>query len=246
MCRNVPPGVGEPCFDKLEAKLAQAMLSLPATKAFEIGEGFKCATMRGSEHNDMFIRNEEPSSSSTYSRYVGGPSNAASGSASSTIACPTLGFASNHAGGTLGGIATGAPIVFRVAVKPPSSIGREQRTATFSGEVTTLVAKGRHDPCVLPRVPPIVEAMASCTLMDAILQQRTRSIVQAQLPLTDRTPSLSQPAAQVATPQTVQKRLTKQCCAQSKTQCTLPLIGVAGCGLCLGIVLGIILQRKFT
>jgi chorismate synthase len=144
---GVPIGLGEPCFDKLEAKLAHAMLSIPATKAFEIGSGFDGAKMRGSRHNDAFV-----------------------GSSSKDL----LSVSTNHAGGTLGGISSGANLEFRVAVKPVSTIGQAQTTATYAGEAAVLEAKGRHDPCVLPRCPPLIEAMAALVLADMALIQRSR------------------------------------------------------------------------
>ena len=144
---NRPPiGVGEPVFDRMEAKLAQAMLSIPATKGFEIGSGFAGAAMFGSVHNDPFIKKEDGS----------------------------LGTASNHSGGVQGGISNGEPIVFRVAFKPPATIGLAQETATFEGDGVTLEAKGRHDPCVVPRAVPIVETMSAITLMDLVLRQQYR------------------------------------------------------------------------
>jgi len=145
---GVPLGLGEPCFDKLEAKLAHAMLSLPATKGFEIGSGFAGTSLRGSQHNDAFDAHSDGS--------------------------PLLKLRTNHAGGTLGGISSGAPIVFRVAVKPVSTIGRKQHTATFTGKPAELEARGRHDPCVLPRTPPLVEGMAALVLADAAMLQRAR------------------------------------------------------------------------
>jgi chorismate synthase len=146
--RNVPVGLGEPCFDKLEAKLAHAMLSLPATKGFEIGSGFRGTRLRGSQHNDAFVKHKDGT--------------------------PLLSLKTNHAGGTLGGISSGADIVFRVAVKPVSTIGQAQETATFAGEKAELRARGRHDPCVLPRTPPLVEGMAALVLADAAMIQRSR------------------------------------------------------------------------
>lgn len=143
--RNVPAGLGEPCFDKLPALLAHAMLSIPATKGFEFGSGFEGTKMRGSQHNDPFVMTEKG-----------------------------LQPATNHAGGTLGGISTGAEITFRVAFKPVSTIGLPQETASFSGEKLVLEAKGRHDPCVVPRAPVIVESMAAMVLLDAHLMQLTR------------------------------------------------------------------------
>ena len=141
--RGVPPGLGEPVFDKLEADLAKAMLSLPATKGFEIGSGFAASTMKGSEHNDPFeIRDGEVRTTS------------------------------NHSGGVQGGISNGESIIFRVAFKPTATIARRQRTVTATKEETSLAARGRHDPCVLPRAVPMVEAMAALVLCDHALRQR--------------------------------------------------------------------------
>jgi chorismate synthase len=145
-----PIGLGEPVFDKAEAELAKAMMSLPATKGFEIGEGFGCAAMKGSEHNDLF---------------VGASKDAPKG---------VLDTATNHAGGTLGGITNGKGIIMRVAIKPASSIAQPQATATYEGEKSVLEVKGRHDPCVLPRCPPLLEGMAAMTIMDLVLRQRSR------------------------------------------------------------------------
>lgn len=145
VCRNVPVGLGEPLFDKLEARLAQAMLSLPATKGFDIGSGFAGTRLLGSTHNDPFVRR-----------------------------CSGLGTRTNHSGGVQGGISNGEPIVFRVAFKPVATIGLAQETVDFDGEPVTLEAKGRHDPCVVPRAVPIVEAMAALVLIDLALMQRAR------------------------------------------------------------------------
>jgi len=147
VCRNCPVGLGEPIFDKLEARLAQAMLSLPATKGFDIGSGFAGTRMRGSQHNDPFV-------------VKGGQ----------------LGTRTNYSGGVQGGISNGEPIVFRVAFKPVATIGMAQETVDFDGKAVTLAAKGRHDPCVVPRAVPIVEAMAALVLTDLALQQRARRI----------------------------------------------------------------------
>jgi chorismate synthase len=141
--RNTPAGLGEPVFDKLEADLAKAMLSLPATKGFEIGSGFAATRMKGSEHNDPFEMRE--------------------GKVRTT---------SNHSGGVQGGITNGEEVVFRVAFKPTATISREQKSVTASGESTTIAAQGRHDPCVLPRAVPIVEAMTALVLCDHALRQR--------------------------------------------------------------------------
>lgn len=143
VCRNVPAGWGEPVFDKLEARLAQAMLSIPATKGFEIGSGFAGTRLRGSVHNDPF--------------------RAADG---------RLGTVTNNSGGIQGGIANGEPIVFRVAFKPPATIGLPQETVDFDGNPVSLEAKGRHDPCVVPRAVPIVETMAALVLADCALRQK--------------------------------------------------------------------------
>lgn len=148
VCRNVPIGLGEPVFDKLEARLAQAMLSLPATKGFDIGSGFAGTRMRGSEHNDPFTRKGEQ-----------------------------LGTRTNYSGGVQGGISNGEPIVFRVAFKPVATIGQAQETVDFDGQPVTLEAKGRHDPCVVPRAVPIVESMAALVLIDLALRQRARLTV---------------------------------------------------------------------
>ncbi len=143
VARNMPAGLGEPVFDKLEADLAKAMLSLPASKGFEIGSGFRAAQMRGSEHNDEFEVRDGDVRTST-----------------------------NLSGGIQGGISNGEEIYFRVAFKPTATIAREQHTVTTSGEPTTLAARGRHDPCVLPRAVPIVEAMTALVLCDHALRQR--------------------------------------------------------------------------
>lgn len=145
--RNAPVGLGEPCFDKLQAVLAHAMLSIPATKGFEIGSGFSGTSKRGSEHNDPFCDGARAGE---------------------------LGVTKNDAGGVLGGISSGAPIYFRVAVKPVSTIGRAQPTVDYDGKDTVLEAKGRHDPCVLSRVVPLVEAMAALALADAAMIQLAR------------------------------------------------------------------------
>lgn len=145
VCRHVPAGWGEPVFDKLEAMLAHAMLSLPATKGFEIGSGFSGSRMRGSLHNDPFVKKGN-----------------------------RLGTVTNFSGGIQGGITNGEPIIFRVAFKPPATISRAQKTADFDGQETILEAKGRHDPCVVNRAVPIVEAMAALVLIDASLIQRAR------------------------------------------------------------------------
>lgn len=141
--RGCPPGLGEPVFDRLEADLAKAMLSLPATKGFEVGSGFAGAALCGSEHNDPFVME-------------GG----------------RVRTTSNRSGGVQGGISNGEPIVFRVAFKPTATISRSQATVTVAGEDSELAARGRHDPCVLPRAVPMVEAMAALVVCDHALRQR--------------------------------------------------------------------------
>lgn len=143
ICRNVPAGWGDPVFGKIEALLAQAMLSIPAVKGFEIGSGFNAATMRGSQHNDRFVMKGQK-----------------------------LGTATNYSGGIQGGISNGEPIVFKLAFKPVATIGLAQETADFEGKNTTLAAKGRHDPCVVPRAVPVVESMAALVLVDCALRQQ--------------------------------------------------------------------------
>jgi chorismate synthase len=164
---RVPIGLGEPAFDKLEAMLAHAMLSLPATKGFEIGSGFAGTRLRGSEHNDRFV-----------GAGAGGGGGGGSGSGSGGAPSPVLlRTETNNAGGTLGGITNGADLYFRVPIKPVSTISQAQVTADYEGNETVLEAKGRHDPCVLPRAPPLVEAMAAIVLADAALIQRSRGPV---------------------------------------------------------------------
>jgi chorismate synthase len=161
-----PVGLGEPVFDKAEAMLAHAMLSLPATKGFEIGDGFAGSRLRGSVHNDAFV---------AAGAGAGASSSSSSAASSSSTSSPLLATATNHAGGTLGGITSGGEIVFRVPIKPVSTIGRGQATAGYDGSPTVLEAKGRHDPCVLPRAPPLVEGMTALVLADLALIQRARA-----------------------------------------------------------------------
>ena len=136
--RNIPAGLGEPCFDKLEAKLAHAMLSIPATKGFEIGSGFASAEVPASKHNDPYIRRQDGS----------------------------YGTLTNNSGGVQGGISNGENIFFKVAFKSPATISQPQTTATYGGVTGVLEAKGRHDPCVVPRAVPIVETMAALVIME--------------------------------------------------------------------------------
>ena len=144
IARQVPKGLGIPVFDKLEADLAKAVMSLPATKGFEIGSGFAGTVMTGSEHNDEFY----------------------------TDAAGAIRTVTNRSGGVQGGISNGENIVIRVAFKPTATIRKEQRTVNREGEAVTLAAKGRHDPCVLPRAVPMVEAMVALVLCDHLLRQR--------------------------------------------------------------------------
>lgn len=145
---GVPAGLGEPVFDKLRADLGKALFSLPAVMGVETGSGFACASRRGSEHNDPFYA--EPSPAGSF----------------------TVRTRTNHHGGMLGGISTGMPLVLRAAVKPTSSLPREQETITCDGTATTLRTGGRHDPCLLPRFVPVAEAMVALVLADHWLRQR--------------------------------------------------------------------------
>lgn len=147
--RNLPVGLGEPTFEKLEAKLAQAMLAIPATKGFEIGSGFAGTRMRGSKHNDPFTPKGEQ-----------------------------LGTTTNNSGGIQGGISNGEPVQLRIAFKPPATISLPQTTVDFSGEAAILEAKGRHDPCVVARAIPIVESMAALVILDMLLRQEARKALQ--------------------------------------------------------------------
>jgi chorismate synthase len=154
--RNVPAGLGSPVFDKLEAELAKACMSLPAAKGFEVGSGFGGTMLTGVQHNDPFYIDDR---GRTRTR-------------------------SNRSGGIQGGISNGETIVLRVAFKPTSTISQEQATVTRGGEETKLRGKGRHDPCVLPRACPMVDAMVAITLVDALMQQVAQCEVLAkQLPL---------------------------------------------------------------
>ncbi|PSR71115.1 hypothetical protein PHLCEN_2v12961 [Hermanssonia centrifuga] len=166
--RGVPSGLGEPVFDKLEAKLAHAMLSIPATKGFEIGSGFRGTEVPGSKHNDAFVRKEDGS----------------------------MGTRTNWSGGVQGGISNGEDIYFRVGFKSPATISQVQETAQYDGTAGTLAARGRHDPCVVPRAVPIVEAMASLVIMDQVLMQNARKTAASLLPtITTLPPTMVKPPA---------------------------------------------------
>ncbi len=146
--RNAPIGLGEPTYEKLEAKLAQAMLAIPATKGFEVGSGFSGTRLRGSQHNDPF-----------------------------TVKDNTLGTLTNNSGGIQGGISNGEAITLNIAFKPPATISLPQETVDFEGKKAILEAKGRHDPCVVPRAVPIVEGMAALVLLDMAMKQEARNAV---------------------------------------------------------------------
>jgi chorismate synthase len=143
VARNLPKGLGMPVFDKLEADLAKGVMSLPASKGFEIGSGFAGTLLIGSQHNDEFYVDEEGNTRTV----------------------------TNRSGGIQGGISNGENVVIRVAFKPTATIRKEQKTVTKGGEETILAAKGRHDPCVLPRAVPMVEAMMALVLCDHLLRQ---------------------------------------------------------------------------
>jgi chorismate synthase len=147
VARRVPAGLGEPVFDKLEADLAWALMSLPASKGFEIGSGFEGARMTGIEHNDPFVPGPD-----------GVPRTA-----------------TNRSGGVQGGISNGEDVVLRVAFKPTATISQAQETR--SGRAAVLEARGRHDPCVLPRAVPMVEAMVCLVLADHWLRQRAVDVL---------------------------------------------------------------------
>jgi chorismate synthase len=145
LARGVPPGWGEPVFDRLEADLAKAMLSLPASKGFDIGSGFGGILMTGTQHNDPF-------------RAKGGK----------------VYTTSNRSGGIQGGISNGQTIYFRVAFKPVATVMHEQDTVDVESRNTTLKGRGRHDPCVLPRAVPMVEAMTALVLVDHALRHKAQ------------------------------------------------------------------------
>ncbi len=142
VAENVPAGLGDPVFDKLDAMIGQAMMSIPAVKGVEIGSGFDAARMKGSESNDSFVKKGNKIITAT-----------------------------NNSGGILGGISNGMPIVARIAIKPTSSIIKEQETVDIKGNKKTIRVEGRHDPCVAIRAPPIVEAMMALVLIDALMKQ---------------------------------------------------------------------------
>src|SRR6185369_7755849 len=144
VAQNVPVGLGEPIFDKLHADLGKAMLNINAVKGFEIGSGFEGTRLHGSEHNDPYYKEGKNIHTKT-----------------------------NHSGGIQGGISNGEDIFFRVAFKPVSTIMKKQMTVNSEGEEVEFTGKGRHDPCVLPRAVPVVEAMTALVLADHLLRHRT-------------------------------------------------------------------------
>ena len=143
VANNVPVGLGEPIFDRLDAEIAHALMGINAVKAVEVGDGFAVVNQKGSQHRDELTPN---------------------------------GFASNHAGGVLGGISSGQPIVASIALKPTSSIGVSGKTVDLEGASADIVTKGRHDPCVGIRAVPIAEAMLALTLMDHYLRHRAQNM----------------------------------------------------------------------
>ena len=142
VANNIPVGLGEPIFDRLDADIAHALMGINAVKAVEVGDGFGVVNQKGSEHRDELTPE---------------------------------GFASNHAGGVLGGISSGQPIVASIALKPTSSIGVSGKTVDLAGQSADIVTKGRHDPCVGIRAVPIAEAMLALTLMDHYLRHRAQN-----------------------------------------------------------------------
>jgi len=152
--RNIPAGLGEPVFDKFGATLGHAMLSIPATKAFELGSGFRGTEVPGSLHNDPFVAGADGK----------------------------LHTSSNWSGGVQGGITNGQDVYFRIGFKSPATIARAQATAKYDGSPGELAARGRHDPCVVPRAVPIVEAMAALVVMDHVLMQNARAGATMKLP----------------------------------------------------------------
>lgn len=148
LIQGVPAGLGDPVFDKFDAVLSHGLMSIGTIKGIEFGEGFGAIDMKGSDHNDVFVESVDGISTKT-----------------------------NHAGGILGGITNGQEICCRLAIKPPSSISKSQQTVTKDGVATDVSVTGRHDPCICPRVVPVVEAMAAIVVLDRLLIQKTVSLV---------------------------------------------------------------------
>jgi chorismate synthase len=145
--KNCPPGLGDPCFDKLNARLAQALMSIATVKGIEFGEGFGASRLMGSVNNDRFVLKNKK-----------------------------VGTETNHSGGIMGGISTGEDIVIRMALKPPSSISKIQKTLNEKHQEVEVQVKGRHDPCLAPRVVPVAEAMIALTLVDALMIQKATQL----------------------------------------------------------------------
>jgi len=145
--KNCPPGLGEPVFDRLHAELGKAMLSINAVKGFEYGSGFEGVKLLGSQHNDAFVQQDGKIQTLT-----------------------------NHSGGIQGGISNGEDIYFRVAFKPVATLMQDQSSVNTAGETVTVSGKGRHDPCVVPRAVPIVEAMAALVIVDFLLLSKTNKL----------------------------------------------------------------------
>lgn len=167
---GVPPGLGEPVFDKLKADLGKALLSLPAVLGFEYGNGFAVAGLRGSENNDVFVPGPRPAAEPPGADNLAPDCNVYADPHAPHP--PAVTTETNRHGGMLGGISSGQPVVCRVAIKPTSSIPRSQRTVTRTGEPTEILVKGRHDPCLLPRFVPMGEAMVALVLVDHLLRAR--------------------------------------------------------------------------
>jgi chorismate synthase len=165
---GVPPGLGEPVFDKLKADLGKALLSLPAVLGFEYGAGFAVAHARGSANNDVFT----PAPGEAHESPVAPNAADCNATVWDPHHAPAIRTESNRHGGMLGGISSGMPLVCRAAVKPTSSIPQAQRTVTRTGEPTEILVKGRHDPCLLPRFVPMGEAMMALVLVDHLLRNR--------------------------------------------------------------------------
>ena len=163
---GVPAGLGEPVFDKLKADLGKALFSLPAVLGVEYGVGFGCATLRGTENNDVFCVAGGGGETAGGAGEASGGGGAAASAPGGAPGAPRIATRTNRHGGMLGGISSGMPIVLRAAVKPTSSLPQPQETVTRAGEPTTIVTRGRHDPCLLPRFVPMAEAMAALVLAD--------------------------------------------------------------------------------
>ncbi len=162
IARGVPAGLGEPVFDKLDAELAKAMISLPAAKGFELGSGFAGTALTGTAHNDVFVPDPERG----------------------------IGTTTNHSGGIQGGISNGMPITMAIAFKPVATVFSEQPTVNRAGEAVSVRPKGRHDPCVLPRAVPIVESMIALVLVDHLLRWRGQVGTPPPIPVQGREPPM--------------------------------------------------------